>query len=61
MNTINLEKIWEAVITKTHKIKPNKVNLLKREILLVSQVSLGQYELAKSENNKELVKFCSDI
>lgn len=61
MNTISLEKMWESVITKTHNIKPNKTNLFERETLLTMQVLLGQYELAKSESNEELKKFCADI
>ncbi|OGG39665.1 hypothetical protein A2118_03195 [Candidatus Kaiserbacteria bacterium GWA2_50_9] len=61
MNDINLEKSWESIITKTHSAKPNRGNLPERETLLASQVLLGQYELARSEKNKELIKFYTDV
>ena len=58
---INTKQMWETLVAKTHNIKPNNGNLLERETLLVSQVLLGQYELAKSEKNEELIKFCADV
>lgn len=61
MNTINIEKSWSSIINATHNKKPNKANLYEREMLLMSQVLLSQYELAKSENNKKLIKFYADI
>ena len=61
VDMINIEKTWESIVTKTHNIKPNKTNLFEKEMLLASQVLLGQYELAKSEKNEELIKFCADV
>ena len=61
MNTINLEKMWESVIAETHKIKPNKNNLLEREKLFTFQILLGQYELAKYKKDTKFVKFYTDV
>lgn len=58
---IDTEQMWKTIITETHKVKPTKANLLRGETLLSSQVLLSQYELAKSEKNEELIKFCTDI
>lgn len=61
MDTINIEKTWKSVVTETHKTKPNETNLSERKVLLVQQVMLGQYELAKRKNNEKLIKFYADI
>jgi len=58
---IKLEKMWKSVITETHKIKPNKKNLLEREKLFTLQILLEQYELAKNENNTKLAEFYTDV
>lgn len=61
MNIINLKKMWKSVIAKTHKTKPNKTNLLKREALLTLQTLLGQYELAMQQKNEGLVGLYANI
>jgi len=61
MKTINLNKTWDRVVAEIHRTKPYRDNRIKREALFALQIILSQYELAKSEKNKELMKFCADV
>ena len=61
MKIINLNKTWDHVVTETHRVKPRRNNLLKREALFGLQILLSQYELAKSEKNKKLMRFYADV
>lgn len=61
MKTINLNKTWEHLAAAVHQTKPDRNNLLKRKALFGLQILLSQYELAKNEKNKELMKFCADV
>jgi len=38
MPTINLNKEWDFIIAETHREKPRKTNVLKRESLFVLQI-----------------------
>lgn len=42
MGKLNLDTEWNFVRTEIHKEKPNKKNILKRELLLFLQVLLGK-------------------
>ncbi len=61
MKTINLSQTWDYVVAETHCVKPRRNNLLKREALFGLQILLSQYELAKSEKNKKLMRFYADV
>ncbi len=61
MKTVNLNKTWDYLTAEVHRTKPRHNNLLKREALFGLQILLSQYDLAKSEKNEELMKFCSDV
>lgn len=61
MKIINLNKTWIRLANEIHRIKPRLGNLSERETLFGLQIMLGQYELAKSEGNDELKKFCVDV
>lgn len=61
MKIIDLSKTWSRVKAETHRVKPLRDNILKREALLGLQILLGQYELAKSEDNRKLLSFYADV
>ena len=61
MNTNTLNHLWNYIRDEIHKEKPNKTNLIEREMWFVLQILLSQYELAKSEKNKKLMKFYADV
>lgn len=61
MNATNLTQKWDYITAEIHREKPNRINLFRRETLFALQVLLSQYELAKSEKNTELMKFCADV
>lgn len=56
MNTINLNQEWSFVTTETHKEKPNKANLLKRESLFALEILLGKIELTASPHELNFLK-----
>ncbi len=58
MNQFIINKEWDILIAETHKEKPNKNNLLKREILLILQTILTKISRLKE---KRKVKFLKDI
>lgn len=58
---INTERMWKTITAETHMVRPNNKNLFERESLFAQQVLLSQYELAKSEKNENLMKFCADV
>lgn len=61
MNAINLTRKWDYITAEVHREKPNRTNLFRRETLFALRVLLSQYEFAKGEKNKKLMKFCADI
>ncbi len=61
MKTVNLNKTWDCLATEIHRAKPQCNSSAKREILFGLQIILGQYELAKSEKNKEFRTPCPKI
>lgn len=48
MNTINLDQEWDFIIAETHREKPSKTNLLRRELLFALQILLSKIERATS-------------
>ena len=42
METINLDEEWDFIIKEVHKEKPNKDNLLKRELLFILELLLSK-------------------
>lgn len=44
MNIINFNQEWGFIITETHKEKPCKKNLVKREVLFNLQILLNKIE-----------------
>lgn len=61
MKTINLNKTWDSLTAEIHRIKPSRNSFLKREVLFELQILLSRYELAKSEKNKKMMKFYTDV
>lgn len=61
MKILNPNKTWANITDEIHRTKPHRDNLVEREALLGLQILLSQYELAKNEKNRKLIKFYSAI
>lgn len=61
MKTVNLNRTWDNITAEIHRTRSSHHNLVKKEVSFGLQILLSQYELAKNEKNRELIKFYSDI
>ena len=58
---VNLNQMWDFIITETHREKVNRKNLVRKEYLFALQILLAKIEGAKKEKNQPLLKFCTEI